>query len=92
MSIKARRLLALFDNPNDKRLWLQALMEEPPVSGKPIPCGECPLRPDGEWEGGLREVIQGAPGIARGLHKWGCHHNEGRPCAGARRLAVEVTR
>lgn len=88
--LKIRRLIAMADGRVEPRVWLDALRQEPPVSGAPRACSGCPLRRGGEWEEGAREAMVAMTADQRGelSRQWGCHEVD-RPCAGMTRLERE---
>ncbi len=91
----ARTMIAIALGDVPECIWRMAASQEWPVSGDPIPCSECPLRAGGEWEAKALATIGSAATVVS--QRFGCHCHEGRPCAGARRIAnlagtPEVTR
>jgi hypothetical protein len=90
--IRARKIVSLVSGSAPARVWRDMIREERPVSGDPVGCATCPLRRGGEWEAGALAALAEDPGLRRGLPRFGCHEVEGRPCAGARRVARKASR
>lgn len=93
--IKARVILRIMEGQVDGRTWNAAIDQEPPVKGAPqrASCAKCPLRPGGDWEHGLLDAIRrGDVDVTRLGKRWGCHKPGDRPCFGAQRIAIDMTR
>lgn len=87
MSVRA--LLVLTGGRVPARLWVQAATEAP-AHGRPQACSDCPLRVGGELEAEARRALdEMGEADRRRMATWGCHADD-RPCAGMRRLLVEV--
>lgn len=90
--LKYRMLIGITAGKSSAGAWLDAVGQEPPVSGKPHGCAPCPLRPGGEWEEGAAAALADMTPQERSrcAKRWGCHEGS-RPCAGMVRLAGAAT-
>ena len=86
--LKLRMLLGISAGEQPAKVWLEAVEQEAPVSGRPHGCAPCPLRPGGEWEHGAKAALEDMTPQQRSrcAKRWGCHEGN-RPCAGMVRLA-----
>lgn len=89
--MRMRVLVSLADGRCAVDTWMTAAKQEPPVKGKPLGCGGCPLRVGGEWDANAVASLAAATTRQRQTlrKRWGCHAAE-RPCAGMARIVAKL--